>query len=244
MVGTSTRGEATSRSWLARKLPAPVKARLRRLVYTVRFAREFGFFPPPPGTDLIGYETILRFMRTHRVLELQGDVVEIGCFLGGGTYKLSRFMERYAGWKKLYVIDIFDPAVDGTMNTSGVAMRDMYSTLLSKIGGGRKSQYEVFSDVTKGCKNLVVIKGDSKLVELPTEQLCFGIIDGNHEPSYVRNDFEVVWSRLVPRGWVVFDDYGHDLPLVTRTIDKLIAEHGQGIAESVVVGKLIFLRKK
>ena len=201
----------------------------------------FGFFPPPPWSDLTGYRNnILEVIDRNGICHLQGDVVEIGTFLGGGTYYLSRYFGKRAPEKKVIAVDIFNPSVDATVNVMGRRMSDMYAGTLS----GR-SQRAIFDDVTRGCGNLLVIAQDSMGLELPTERVCFSYIDGNHDPRYVRSDFSLVWCLTIPRGWVAFDDYGEDLPEVTETINRIIGERADEIARVVTVGsKTIFLQKK
>lgn len=218
---------------------------LGRLLLTWRsiwFFAKFGFLPPPPGTDLVGYEILLEFIEREKVLSVDGDLVEIGAFLGGGSYKLAKYLETKRINKKLYVIDIFDPSVDKTECTSGVQMAAMYEELIRRIGGGQ-SQFEIFDRITRGCRNLVVLKGDSRTINIPTNRLCFGFIDGNHDPAYVENDFYLVWCRLTKGGVVAFDDYNYDLPQVTNTIDKLIDRHKDSIGGMWTVGKVIFIKK-
>jgi hypothetical protein len=53
----------------------------------------------------------------------------------------------------------------------------------------------------------------------------------------VKNDFYLAWERLVSGGVVAFDDYGFDLPQVTRTVDELIEVHRPEIREIVSLGK-------
>lgn len=167
-------------------------------------------------------------------------MLEIGTFLGGGAYKLSKYLERMAPKKTLYVVDIFDPFFDWTKNTQGKSMAEIYLSHLKD-----RSQEEVFRSVTRGCSNVIVIKGDSKQVDIPAQKLCFAFIDGNHEPSYVENDFYLAWSRLVPGGVVGFDDYGFDLPQVTETIDLLMERHANETKNIWKLGKkLIFIQKE
>lgn len=232
---------------LKKYLPTPLKNILRPLYflgrhcfYELDFRVKYGFPPPPAGTDLVGYEQIIEFIETHRIYQLDGDLLEVGTFVGGGAYKLSMYIARKAPNKKLYVVDIFDPSFDVTENTRGIKMYELYSGLLKGY-----SQWEVFRQVTRFCANIVVIRGDSKEITLPVEKLCFAFIDGNHSPTYVKNDFYLAWERLVPGGTVGFDDYGYDLPQVTSTIDDLIEQHKEEISRVERIGtKLIFIQKR
>jgi hypothetical protein len=38
----------------------------------------------PPGTDWVGYESLIAFVEQNNLLCLDGDFAEIGTFLGGG----------------------------------------------------------------------------------------------------------------------------------------------------------------
>lgn len=184
--------------------------------------------PEAASNDFVGYEALIDFMKERALYKLEGDIVEIGAFMGGGTAKLARFARQYG--KKVYAIDIFDIEYDRTMERGGARMCDIYRAFLQN-----RSQRDVYLEATRGLNNIITIDKDSKEVEFPEGQaFMFGFIDGNHQPEYVRNDFHVIWPHLVPGGVLGLHDYNFDLPEVTRTIDKLVEEYrGQieGICE-------------
>lgn len=182
---------------------------------------------PSTSTDWVGYEVLIDFILSHGLLAIEGDMVEIGTFLGGGAYKLSMLLTDRAPHKRLYVVDVFDPAVDSTANTNGDAMSSLYKHALMAYPG--KTQWDVFCEVTRACKNIEVIVADSRTVSFDDKLFCFGFIDGNHQPDYVESDFHLVWNCLVPGGSVAFHDYGWDLPGVTTMIDGLVARHSNEI---------------
>jgi PST family polysaccharide transporter len=228
------------RTWL---LPRLLLHKAFDLIYQVKFFAEFGFFAPPSGTDMSGYDKLLRFVNENNLLNVDGDFVEIGAFLGGGSYKLANFLKRKKCDKKLYSVDVFELSIDQTVSSAGIAMSDLYERRLNRSGKGL-SQYEIFTKVTSGCKNLIVIKGDSKQISIPVREIAFGFVDGNHEASYVENDFYLVWNKLSAGGVIAFDDYEHDLPQVTRTIDLLLRKHKEEMAETRIIDKVIFIKKK
>ncbi|MFC1943907.1 class I SAM-dependent methyltransferase [Chloroflexota bacterium] len=173
--------------------------------------------------DFVGYEVLIEFIRARGLQYVEGDLVEIGAFMGGGTAKLAKFAHRYG--KRVFAVDIFDPGCDRTRDISGNAMGDIYRALLR----GR-SQFEVYEENTRGLANIVTIKGDSNDIDFTRGQrFIFGFIDGNHRPDYVRNDFDIVWPCLVPGGVLALHDYGGELPQVTGTIDALADEHSSQI---------------
>lgn len=176
--------------------------------------------------DFTGYEVLLDFIREHSLQRLDGDLIEIGVFMGGGTAKLARFARKHH--KRVFAIDVFDPTTDTTATPEGVRMADIYLAFLR----GR-SQMEVYRETTRGLDNIVTIATDSGQVSFADDQrFVFGFIDGNHRPEYVRNDFRLIWPHLVTGGALGFHDYNSGLPEVTKTIDGLMAEHRQEIIET------------
>jgi hypothetical protein len=190
-----------------------------------RFARRWGFGPPPPWSDTLGYEVLLEEIERHRLDQVDGDVLEIGALLGGGTAKLCHWLALNAERKRVITVDVFDIGFDKTTTAGGWSMPELYGDIVK----GR-DQRDVFDEVTSGCSNLVVVVGDSTAVELPTQRLAFAFVDGNHDIDYVLSDFERVWERLSPGGIAAFHDYGGDLPGVTRALHESIGRHAAEIA--------------
>jgi len=190
--------------------------------------------------DFVGYESLIDYINKRRLYRLEGDIVEIGAFVGGGTVKLAKLAHAYS--KKVFVVDIFDPMNDRTATINGTTMSDIYLAFLEG-----KSQYQSYCENTNSCDNIVTIKEDSKKVKFPSNQrFMFGFIDGNHQPEYVRNDFLLVWNRLVSGGVMGLHDYKSELPEVTRTIDQLLDEKRSEIAgiDEISEKHIILVTKK
>jgi SAM-dependent methyltransferase len=181
---------------------------------------------PPllPQTDLVGYNSLIEFLAQYRIGQIDGDFLEIGCFLGGGTAKLAQLATALG--KRVWVIDIFDPDFDETKNAGGQSMAGYYRTHLRGA-----SQEEIFKAVTKPwTKSIHVIKEDSRKVRFPPQtRFSFAFADGNHDPAWVENDFRLLWSHLNPGGWAGFHDYAGDLPQVTATLDRMLREYAGDI---------------
>jgi hypothetical protein len=215
---------------------------IKHIIKKIIFRSKYGFYPPPFYTDLSGYEVLLDFIKKYKIYDIQGDIVEIGAFLGGGTYKLCKFYEKYAPDKKIYVIDIFNPESDFITCTAGIKMKEIYTKHLKQLGA--KNQIDIFRTVTKSCKNFELLIGDSKEVLIPSPRISFAYIDGNHSSEYVVSDFYKVWEKISPEGVVAFDDYGYDLPNVTQTIDDVIGKESERIKRIHTAGlKTIFIVK-
>ena len=183
--------------------------------------------PEDDPDDFVGYEILIDFMEERGLSKLEGDIVEIGAYMGRGTAKLAKFAQRYG--KKVYAIDVFDPSLDKTLSRSGIKAGDVYQAFLQ----GR-SMFEVYQESTRGFDNIMTIKEDSRRVSFPEEQrFIFGFIDGCHQQAYVEHDFNLVWPHLVSGGAIGLHDYEFDdWPEVTRAADKLMHEYKREIGEA------------
>jgi len=183
--------------------------------------------PEDDPDDFVGYEILIDFMEERGLYELEGDIVEIGAYMGRGTAKLARFAQRYG--KKVYAVDVFDPSLDKTLSRSGIKAGDVYQAFLQ----GR-SMLEVYQESTRGFDNIVTMKEDSRKVSFPEEhRLIFGFIDGCHQQVYVEHDFNLIWPHLVSGGALGLHDYEFDdWPEVTRAADKLMSEYKREISEA------------
>ena len=175
--------------------------------------------------DLAGYDLLGDFIRSEGLDRLPGDFLEIGCFLGGGTAKLAKLAASVG--KQVWVVDIFDPSFDLTPNLSGDRMADIYQSFLK----GR-TQEEIFRQATAPWSSVIhILKQDSMKVRFPQGlRFAFAFIDGNHDPRWVKSDFELALRRLEPGGWAGFHDYRGDLPQVTAALDEMIDRHAGEIA--------------
>ena len=173
--------------------------------------------------DLVGYEPFIELIEKEELYKLEGDMLEIGSFLGGGTAKLAEIGEKYN--KNVYTADIFSPEFDTTKNLQGISMAEIYSMILQG-----KKQIDIFNKVTENFDNIKVIMGDSKELKFPEDQkFFFSFIDGNHSPEYVVNDFKIAWKYTVSGGAVGFHDYEGDLPPTTEAINKIMKEYEKEI---------------
>lgn len=177
--------------------------------------------------DFVGYEMLIDFIKQRALHNLEGDIIEIGAYMGRGTAKLAKFAQRYG--KKVYAIDTFEPSLDKTVSKSGIKAGDVYEAFLR----GR-SILEVYQKSTRGADNIRTIREDSRKVSFPEEQkFMFGFIDGCHQQVYVENDFNLIWPHLVSGGALGFHDYEFDdWPEVTQAAYKLMHAHKREISEA------------
>jgi hypothetical protein len=175
--------------------------------------------------DFVGYEVLVDFIRRRRLQKLEGDIIEIGAYMGRGTARLANFARRYG--KKVYAIDTFDPGLDATVSKSGIRAGDVYRAFLK----GR-SMLETYQESIRGFDNVITVKADSRRVTFPSGQkFVFGFIDGRHQRAYVEDDFNFIWPHIVTGGVLGLHDYKFDdWPEVTRAAQKLMCEHGREIS--------------
>lgn len=187
-------------------------------------------------TVFADYDLLLTYIKRHQLYNIEGNVVEIGAFMGGGTRKLGEFFRKFG--KTIIVVDIFDPSYDHTKNDRGEAMSVIYNMIL-----GNRNLTEIFNRNIEHLQNIDVRKIDSKNMpnEIQASSLCFSVIDGNHNPLYVENDFKFVWERTVKGGAVALHDYGGDLPQVTTKIDELIKEYSVERSEIEIYSEQCFI---
>ena len=177
--------------------------------------------------DFVGYEILIAFMKQRALYKLEGDIIEIGAYMGRGTAKLAKFARGYG--KKVYAIDVFDPSLDKTLSRSGVRAGEVYEAFLQ----GR-SMLQAYQESTRAFDNIITIREDSTKVRFPQEQeFIFGFIDGCHQQAYVENDFHLIWPHLVSGGALGLHDYEFDdWPEVTEAAHKLIQAHKREISEA------------
>lgn len=180
-----------------------------------------------PPAEFVGYENLIAFIRTRALLELEGDIIEIGAYMGGGTIKLARLAKQYG--KKVYVVDIFDPVLDKTISKGGVTATEVYQAFLE----GR-SMWDVYQEATRNFDNIITIRTDSMKVRFDEGQkFVFGFVDGCHQRAHVENDFHIIWPKLVSGGVLGFHDYQYDdWPEVTEAVVGLMDKHKDEISEA------------
>lgn len=187
--------------------------------------------------DFVGYEILLAHFEAEGLGDVPGEIVEIGAFLGGGTRKLCQLAKKFG--KQVHVIDIFDPCHDRSKNDRGESMSWIYRSIL-----GNRNLKKEFENNTRDFDNLIVHQCDSRDAHLGDVKVCFAFVDGGHSNEVVKSDFNLLWSRLSPRGVIAFHDYGGDLPQVKEALDGCILDFSDKIESVIIVEdkKMIFIR--
>lgn len=165
----------------------------------------------------MSYRHVLAYLRGK---ERPGDVLEIGVLVGEGTRELA---EAYPE-RTVYALDIFDIEADKTVTADGGRVAELYRTALA----GR-DQWSAFAESTAGLRNVTAIAGDSRDEEWPEGDLFLVVIDGGHSREVVEHDLRQAIRRRAR--YIAVHDYNHDLPEVTKVVNRLAKKHGYAIHE-------------
>lgn len=163
----------------------------------------------------------------EKTLDIEGDVVEFGCYIGTTSLFIQRILNHYNSSKAFYAYDSFEGLPDKVAQDSSGAGEQFQGGELSV---SKKQFLQEFHKAS--LKSPITIKGwfkDLKPEQLP-EQISYAFLDGDFYESII-DSLRLVWPRLSPNGAITIDDYGRDaLPGVERAVrdffqDKSISLH-------------------
>lgn len=148
-----------------------------------------------------------------RIINLPGDVIELGVFKGGGIIQFATFRELLENEKsrKIVGFDVFEkfPCVDKVK--SDVEFVEKWNIRFEK-------EFLTKQDIEKSLalkdiKNVELIQGniletvEEYLYNNPHTKIAMLHIDTDvYEPA--KKGLELLWERIVPNGLLVLDDYG------------------------------------
>ncbi len=185
----------------------------------------------------------------------QGDVVEVGCFLGKTAVVLTMLAQEFKTgavlcvdpWSKQESVQKDSPALVKAMpgssewdtlfvgfiaNVAAIAEPGRFNYLRQPSVEGARA-YRSETSITSSEFGRVHYCGRIALIH----------IDGNHDYASVRADYEAWRPQMQKGGWMVLDDYywlHGDGP--KRLGDEVLAAEQKYIAHSFVAGKALFLQ--
>lgn len=142
--------------------------------------------------------------------------LEIGAFEGRGSLIIADKLCKHPESKLICVDPWNDEYVVGFEK-------------FKDLNGLFKHQYSRFVENTKTNSKIHPIRGTSDdIVPGLAEQIDFAYIDGDHSPEQVYKDGCMVFEKLAPGGYMVFDDYEwvHNGVRCRDGVDKFLAEYG------------------
>lgn len=148
---------------------------------------------------------------------IDGDVVEFGCFVGESSKYLRMTLDHHTSHKKLYVYDSFEGLPE---------LSDYEKNTGWKPGTLKTSQDILLSNFfNNGLRPPIITKGwfkDIQSSQLPNN-ICFAFLDGDFYDS-IYDSLSLVYPKLSMGGAIVFHDYERpDLPGVKAAIDEFLS---------------------
>ena len=216
-------------TWLLIRKPTKRNLRFARLVVTVK----------PKFTMVKNQNLRLLYDLVSEIIERQmpGDIVECGVWNGGsaammGVASMEDPLEKKT--RNIWLFDSFE-GLPPPGDRDGDMERQSYFPGWNK--GNIKLVQEVFGKFSYPSENLKIVPGwfDETIVREPIERIVILHIDADWYQS-VRTVLELLYSRVVPGGYVVLDDYGL-WPGCERAVLDYFAEHEISAAIVRTVGK-------
>lgn len=159
-----------------------------------------------------------------RVLDnnIEGDIVELGCYMGTSALFEARMIYERAPSKKLWLYDSFQglpEKLTQDLSPSGEQF---------KVGELRTNKEQLIRNFKQAGLNLPNIKkawfSDLQSNDLP-KHICFAFLDGDYYQSII-DSFRLVWPKLLPGSVVIVDDYNNEaLPGAAKAVDEWLDKH-------------------
>lgn len=193
----------------------------------------------PILSDQVSREELVKILASlEDVLRknIDGDVVELGCYVGTTTLFLRRLLLQYESDKILHAYDSFAGLPPKTVQDASPAGEQF------KAGELRAQKSELIRHFKQAGLPLPVMHkawfSDLTLDDMP-ERIAFAFLDGDFYDS-IHDSLKLVWPRLTKGAVVVVDDYQSEaLPGAKRAVDEWLVAHP---AHMTVTSSLAILR--
>ena len=154
--------------------------------------------------------------------EVEGDVVEMGCYEGTSALFVQRMLQQLAPQKKLWLYDSFEGLPEKTTEDE--------SPLGEAFKGGelKASKAVLAKNFVKAGMPIPEIKKawfyELDPSDLP-ETICFAFLDGDFYES-IMDSFKLVWPKMSAGGVIIIDDYQNPkLPGAKQAVDEWAHAH-------------------
>ena len=176
--------------------------------YFLKNIKDYSKSSPMGSTTIDGmmtineHKTILTYLQYILNNDIEGDVVEFGCYGGSTSIAIKKLLKSNNSNKKLYVYDSFEGLPENHPNDN----------ISRNCKGSMASSLETYKNNidNNNCNPINITKGyfaDIKEDELP-EKIAFAFYDGDLYQSTL--DFlNKVENRMTKGSVIVFDDYIH-----------------------------------
>lgn len=168
------------------------------------------------------------------VLDLPGDVVELGCNVGVTSGHIKRFLSEAKTGKELHVYDSFEGLPPKTPEDGATPCEKGAAAVTEE------AFKKTFTDA--GVELPVINKGffgDIPDDRYP-EKICFAFFDGDFYGS-IMDSFKKVFNKMVPGGIILIHDYEYaPFPGVKKACDDFLAGRPEVIVKNIFgIGKVV-----
>ncbi len=207
------------------------------------------------------------FTLTLASAELEGDLVEVGSWCGRSAVVLGH-AARLAGRSRVVCVDLFPERQDWRQNPDGTysfqvvidgkryggyeeqtVWKEAFETQTGKIYERYERVFDCFQETVaaRGLQEIVLPhKGDlaSMLAARPGLRCRLAFLDGDHGYEAVCSDIRRIDERLVPGGWLCFDDAFTVYEGVNRAVTELLIGNPRYERCQQMTRKLFVARKR
>ena len=172
---------------------------------------------------LVSPERVRNLHRLARLIEkerIPGDVIECGVCNGGTAAVLARTASKSPLERTVWLFDSFQGMPEVTAEDSAGAGGDAADAHVGKEVGDLRRVKRVLAQVGANMKRVRIVPGwfQDTFPKVTIQQIAILNIDADWYES-VKLCLETFYDRVVPGGFVSFDDYGH-WPGCKKAVDE------------------------
>tara|TARA_R110000782_G_scaffold127743_1_gene219328 strand:+ start:980 stop:1708 length:729 start_codon:yes stop_codon:yes gene_type:complete len=182
---------------------------------------------------------------------IPGDVVECGVFLGGSIMTSMHTLKKHNNTTPVWLFDTFDgvPVPEAfEVDHDGTSLRDYY--LKNRLIDGKSFWCYSNLETVKENVNTVGYKGEINYIKGLVEDTIPS--NGPESISILRIDVDLAlptlhilehfYDRVVPGGYIIFDDYGY-FKETQRIIDEFLLDKSMTV-NSILPGHHVYKGQK
>jgi O-methyltransferase len=162
----------------------------------------------------------------QRSLDIEGDVIELGCYLGTSSLFIRRVLDKNGSKKAFHVYDSFEGLPEKDAKDQSAA-GDQF--VAGELLATKKQMIEQFRKAHLAVP--IIHKGwfeDLTLQDIP-DKIAFAFLDGDYYSS-IRTSLKLIESRMSPGGTIVVDDYRNEaLPGAAKAVDEWASRMGKSV---------------